>query len=146
MDARKQLKIIQVLQAKIEQRREQAEELRARVQSFLTPKLSIDRIQTSKVSSPMEEQIIRYLDIEQEVKRLTLQLEQEKDKIIGLIHDLEDRRYILILYKSYVEGKPLKEVAIEMGFSYEWTRHLKVEAEKSFVNTTHKNTTKCAIV
>lgn len=146
MDARKQLKIIQVLQAKIEQRREQAEELRARVQSFLTPKLSIDRIQTSKVHSPMEEQIIRYLDIEKEVERLTLQLDQEKDKIIGLIHSLDDRRYILILYKSYVEGKPLKEVAIEMGFSYEWARHLKVEAEKSFVNTTHKNTTKCDIV
>ena len=56
----------------------------------------------------------------------------ERAAIIEKIHALNDSRYIQLLYKRYVEFKPLFKVAVEMNYSEQHIRRLHGQALGEF--------------
>jgi hypothetical protein len=47
-----------------------------------------------------------------------------KHKIINQIQELDSPLHMAILYKRYVEGKRLEQIAVEMNYSYGRIKHL----------------------
>lgn len=131
MKIREYLGQIRVLTVKIEQRRAQAAELRDQAESLMAMELKPDVVQTSKPASAMEEKVVKYLDLEQEILELTDQLEGARQRIITDIHSLDDERYINVLYKRYVEGKRMTAISREMNYAYVYTSRLCVRAEEA---------------
>ena len=132
MDVKEYLNQIRVLQVKIKQRRAQAAELRDQTQSLLSHRLKSDRVQTSNPASPMEERVVKYLDIEREIAELIDQLTGARNRIISDIHCLDDERYIKVLYKRYVEGKKFTTISRELNYSHVHTERLCRQAEQAF--------------
>lgn len=74
-----------------------------------------ERVQTSGSQSKMADDIIRYADLEAEIKRL-----QEKQKdIIQVIESLDVDEYD-ILHKVYVQSFSLPEIAMQYDKSCSW--------------------------
>ena len=96
---------------------------------------SKERVQTSNSGGLLEKNVIRYVSLEQEIQDDIIMLEKRKDIITDEIHNLEDARYIKILFKRYVECKNLGKVAKEMKYSYDHIRAIHGEALEMFEKT-----------
>jgi hypothetical protein len=80
-----------------------------------------DRVQASRNLQRGSDAVLRYIDIEREIK----QLRQKRQDIICTIERLSVNEY-KVLYGVYVEGKMLKECTF--GMSYEWAKTTKEKA------------------
>ena len=132
MKAKDYLLQIEVLQAKIEQKMQRAKEYRDLAMCSGGFDYSKERVQTSNLGGQIENPVIRYVALEAEINENIQMLQLKKDKITDEIHNLEDARYIKILYKRYVECKNLGQVAKELNFAYPYVRALHGEALKEF--------------
>ena len=132
MTAREYLRQIEILRIKIQQRRQQAAELREKALSLGSPSLKADPVQTSKSGSMVEKQVVQYLDMERRAEQLAVRMEKMRDKIIGEIQELDNPNYIEILYKKYVRLMTFKEIAKDTGKNHDWLRHLIRKAEWAF--------------
>lgn len=123
---------IEVLSAKIEQKQQRAKEYRDIALCSGSFDYSKERVQTSNLGGQIENPVVRYVALEQEIAEDTYRLQRKKDEITDEIHNLENAQYIKILYKRYVECKKLGLVAKEMKYSYDHVRAMHGEALKSF--------------
>ena len=89
-------------------------------------------VMTALRTDTKENQILDYVVLEQEVEARRLELENLKNKITFEIQQVDDARYMQVLFKRYVECKDMLIVASEMNYSYEWTRHLLTQAVTEF--------------
>jgi hypothetical protein len=64
------------------------------------------------------------------------QLERAKKRIDALISQFDGLEY-KIMYKRYVEGKTLNEIAEELGYSHDRIRHIHASIKKDSTITTH---------
>lgn len=76
----------------------------------------------------------RYVDLEAEIQVLVDKYVVMKDEIINRIHQLEDARYVEVLFKRYVECKPVKQIAREMNYQYDALRRVHRKALRAFEN------------
>ena len=118
---------MKTLQTKIEQKRQRAKEYRELALTSGGFDYSKERVQTSNFGGQIENPVIRYIALEQEINEDILLLQQTKDKITGEIHN-----FIKLLYKRYVESINLGVIAKEMQYSYDRIRHMHGEALKEF--------------
>ena len=130
--AKKYLLQIEIFATKIEQKRQLAKEYRELAKSSGGFDYSKERVQTSNLGGQIENPVIRYVALEQEIDEATYMLQLRKDKITGEIHNLEDANHIKILFKRYVECKDLKQVANEMKYTYQYIREEHGQALKEF--------------
>ena len=79
----------------------------------------IEHLKTEQVKEPTK---VRAKEIAAKKK--------EKEAIFSKIHSLNNETYEKILYKRYVEKKPYKKIADEIGFSLSHTHTLRREAIK----------------
>lgn len=122
---------LQTLDAKIQQKVEEAASLRSAV---LGRGMRIDdvRVQTSPKNS-QEDTIAGYLDLEAKIDSMIDKYVAEKDRIIDQIHELTDPRYIRILYDHYVPDehhrvKSLERISVDMNYNYTYTCELHGQA------------------
>ena len=80
----------------------------------------------------MEDAIVELVDLERSIKKLIVKWEKARNKIISQIQKLTDERYIEVLHLRYVDCKRIKEIADQMGYSQDHTRHLIGKAVKAF--------------
>ena len=132
MKAKDYLLQIEVLTAKIEQKQQRAKEYRELALGCGGFDYSKERVQTSNLGGQIENPVVRYIALEQEINDDTLLLQRKKDKITDEIHNLENANHIKILFKRYVECKSLGKVAKEMAYSYDHIRAMHGEALKEF--------------
>jgi len=138
MTAKEYLSQIKLLDRKIEQRIQQAEELRRIAYGLRSPEIKQDAVQTSPEGDPIGNAVIRYVDVETEIDTMVDRYVNLKHKIIGEIHELEDPRMIDLLYLRYVKYMTLEEIACTMEkangghYSYDHTRRLHWKALKEF--------------
>lgn len=132
MKAKKYLLQIEAFQTKIEQKRQRAKEYRELALTSGGFDYSKERVQISNLGGQIENPVIRYVALEQEINEDVRMLEARKDKITDEIHNLEDALHIKILFKKYVECKHLAMVAEELNYSYDRIRHMHGEALKEF--------------
>ena len=132
MKAKEYLLQIETLQTKIEQKRQRAKEYRELALTSGGFDYSKERVQTSNHSGQIENPVIRYIALEQEINEDILLLQQTKDKITGEIHNINNPDFIKLLYERYVESINLGVIAKEMQYSYDRIRHMHGEALKEF--------------
>jgi hypothetical protein len=132
MKAKEYLLQIETLQTKIEQKRQRAKEYRELALTSGGFDYSKERVQTSNLGGQIENPVIRYIALEQEISEDVLNLQQIKDKITREIHNINNADFIKMLYKRYVECESLWSIAKDMGYSYDRIRHIHGEALKEF--------------
>ncbi len=122
MTPKEYLKQIESLQDSIDILEDAVSKLRADV-GIKGIDYSRDRVQTSS-GRPEEDKIIRIIEKE---NRLNAVKEKYNDAISIMseqIAGMQNADYKLLLYKKYVEVKTLEQVAVEMHFSYQYTKHM----------------------
>lgn len=120
---------IKLLDVKIKQKKEEYESLKELTQSVGGLDYSKDRVQTGFTSSDtLSNSIIRYIELEDEIKNDICELVELRHQVINMIHSLGNEQYIEILYKRYLEYKSLELISVELGLSYDYVRHLHGEA------------------
>ena len=110
------LRQIKILDTKINRRMEQLSEIKSlatRVTSVITP----DRVQTSGPGNNLENAMVRYLDIENEVKKTIDEYVETKNRIIKEIEQLSDDRFISVLSMRYLDYLPWEDIADELYMS-----------------------------
>jgi DNA-directed RNA polymerase specialized sigma subunit len=90
-----------------------------------------ERVNSTKKQSPMEETIVKLMDLENEVNKDIDELIKLKGEIIETINQVDDPIYQLILERRYVEGKTWEEIAAGLGYdrSTVWRNHGKALKE-----------------
>ena len=111
MTAKEYLRQLKNLEVKIDQRRLERDRLIAEAMGNSSPRLTVDKVQSSGAGDQMGDKLADAADIQREVDWLINKLIADRHRIIGEIHTLTDARYIQILYLHYVEGKRLEDVA-----------------------------------
>ena len=132
MNVKRYLNRIRLLDTKINQRIEQAEDLKRRAFSLGSPEIKADPVQSSPNQDQLAEAVSRYVDMENKINDMIDRFVAMKDKIIGEIQQVEDPRYCELLYKRYVEYKSISEIADEMHYGYEHTCRLHGRALQAF--------------
>ncbi len=132
MNAQKYLQQIKLLDSKIKQKEEQIEYLKEAASSAGAIRYDKDKVQVSMTDSKLESLVIQYMQLEQEVQEQKLHLEQVRDKIICQIHNLQDDRYVNVLFKRYVEIKSYELIAVEMNYSFDYVKELHRDALEDF--------------
>lgn len=111
MTAKEYLRQLKNIEIKKAQRRQERDRLIAEAMGNNSPRLTVDKVQSSCAGDQMGDKLADAADIQREVDRLINKLIADRHRIIGEIHSLTDARYIQILYLHYVEGKKLEDVA-----------------------------------
>lgn len=84
-----------------------------------------DRVQSSPSGTPRQLSLIeKAADMDRTITSMIDRLVDMKHDIIEQIHQLSDDRFIQILFKKYVELKPLTQIADELNYDYKWTCRL----------------------
>lgn len=124
MTAKEYLRQIEMLDVKIKQKQAQVEDLRDRAQSVGGQQTDSVRVQSSKQGDTIGRKVVRYAALEEEIEVYTRELLRLKNKIINQIQELQDVRYVELLFKRYVERKKLELIAVEMNYDYDYVRAL----------------------
>ena len=124
MTAKQYLSRIRLLDIKINNKMQELKELRQKVDGLSSVTLVADRVQTSHEHDRISKDIGEILELEARIVRQMKELEKEKHRVINEIESLENRLYIQILFKKYIEYKSLEQIAVELSYSYDRVRHL----------------------
>lgn len=129
--SREYLNQLKKLDVCIKQKQEELRDLRSLAVSERVNSKSV-RVQVSQKSDRIADIVVKIVCLENEVCSEIEDLAQTKHKIINEIQSLNDDTYISILFKKYVEYKTLNQIAFEMNYSYDRTKHLHGFALNSF--------------
>lgn len=116
MTAKEYLRQIGVLNAKINRKQKQVEELKLLATSNGSVTAG-DRVQSSPSPDKMSDIVARWVDMEEEITKMIDRLVDMKHRIIGEIHQLDDERYIRILEMRYVDQETWEQIAVNMHYS-----------------------------
>jgi hypothetical protein len=103
-----------------------------------SPQLVKDKVQSSTTGSAMSQAIDRYVDIEREIERLDKRYAEVMWTIVKQINELDDPKYIQLLYLKYVEYKRLEDIACIMVktsgelYNYEYVKRMHGWALEAF--------------
>lgn len=148
MTAREYLDQIRVLDAKIQNLIQEKETF---AKGALFGGVSYrERVQSSPDPDPCASWYCTLETKEEEINREIDALYSLMTEVTRAINELQDARYIRVLYARHVELKKLRVIADEMGYAYQYTRTLHGEAlkefEKRYYKIIHNHTSKCDII
>ena len=125
MKAKEYLKSLKRYDVMINQKLQEQEELRSLLTSIEPIDLTKERVQGGKQNfDKMGDIIAKVVELEHEIDNEIDMFVDSKHKIINQIQSLNNVVHMQILYKRYVQYKKLEEIAIEMGYAYQWVREL----------------------
>jgi len=78
----------------------------------------------SKSVSPMADAICKALDIEAEIRKDEIRLQQKRLFMFDLISKLDNVDYQAILFKRYFEHRSWEDISASMFFSHSWVYKL----------------------
>ena len=139
MTTKRYLNRIRLLDIKINQRIEQAEDLKRRAFSLGSPEIKADPVQSSPNQDQLAEAVSRYVDMENKINDMIDRFVAMKDKIIGEIQQVEDPRYCTVLYLRYVKYMTMTEISEYMNYEYKYTCQLHGQALLAFEKNKNKH-------
>lgn len=83
----------------------------------------------------------KYVDLERKINNMIDRMTDLRHEIIEKIQQLNDERYVQILYKRYVEFKSFELIACELKYDYKWTCRLHGYALQEFEKEVLKHET-----
>ncbi len=107
MDAKEYLGSLRLLDARIDQRIKQLDELKRR-RSYISA--------VSPCSADARGCDVLG-DLQAEISGEIMQFEKKRNEIIDVIQSLNDHKFMQVLYKRYVEYKPFEQIAAELGYA-----------------------------
>lgn len=131
MRAKDYLIQLKIIDTKIKQKQRELAVLKEKASSQGAISYDRDRVQTSPKNA-QEQKICRYLDLDAEIHKQLETYLLEQHRIIDEIQKLDNKNYIDLLYKYYVEFKDFETISKEMHFSYDYIRHLHKKALRAF--------------
>lgn len=118
MTAKEYLQQLYRMDVIINQRIQEKADLRARLLSICSFDYEKERVQTSLPSGARyENQVIKMIEVENEIDCLVDDYVDLKHKIIGQLHGLNNADQIKVLYKRYVLGEKFEQIAVDLNFS-----------------------------
>lgn len=126
-ETKRYLSQVYALNCRIENKkseRDQLRELATSVSSFANTEI----VQTSSNQDKMGDTVAKIVDLETEITATIVEYLSKKEEVIKTIESVENINMYNLLYKRYVEGKPLTSIAEEMGFSEDYVKHLHGDA------------------
>lgn len=132
MTSKEYLQQIRADDLRIEQKIKEYESLMSRKASLVGMDYTVDRVQTSPDGTGFTKIVDRLVDLQQEINDDIDAFCDSQHKKISEIHKLSKPEYIEVLFKRYVEGQALEQIAADMGYSYHWCCHMHGEALKEF--------------
>lgn len=132
MTAKEYLMQIRASDMKIDQKIKEYESIKKRHSTLNGMDYSAVRVQTSPDGQGFTRAIDRLIDLEREINEDIDAFYNDKHRKIKEIQEMGRTEYIDVLYRRYVEYKPLEQIAVEMGYSYYWCCHIHGEALKEF--------------
>lgn len=130
--AKEYLKQVKLLDVKIRQKKIELAGLKEDATCTGAFDYSAEKVQTSAKADSMSNKVAKYVDLEKEIHEDIERFTELKHKVIGQIHMLDDITYMEILFKKYIEYKTLKDIAVEMKYSYGRTKHIHGFALEAF--------------
>lgn len=134
--AKEYLKQLRRLDELINQKNQELDYLKHKVATISGIDYSKDRVQTSMFGdAPYTNIITRIVDLSSEIDSEIDRFVDKKHRIINQIQSLQNVNHISLLYKRYVEFKRLEVIAVEMSYTYQYTRELHGHALQNFERT-----------
>lgn len=116
MTAKEELAKIKRLDTIIQQKKEEAAKLKDIVIK-LSSAASYGRARASANADKIKITVAKIADLENEINADIDHYISQRHQIISQIQSLSDSRHIQILYKKYIEGKKIGQIADEMNYS-----------------------------
>lgn len=132
MTAKEYLKQIETLTVKIQQKETELACLRETAGGAAAIRYDKDNIQVSACGDMLERSVIRLVDLEDKIFADKVRLASLRDQIIDQIHALDDKRYIEILYRRYVQFEKFEKIALDLSYDYVYLRAMHGEALGNF--------------
>ena len=132
MTTKEYLKQIKVLDHKIKHKENQLAELRARIMQAGGVNYGRERVQSSPKGDKMAEDVIRMIELEEQISAERAAYFKKKQEIVNRIHRMDEAAYIDVLIKRYVELKGFEVIAEEMHYSISYTYELHRKALHAF--------------
>lgn len=123
MNAKQYLRQIRRLDNIINAKLEQVEMLRA-MTTRMTTKLSSDKVQESNIPDKMPTLICKIVDLEKEITNDIDKLIDLKTEVMRKIDSIQNDDYRLLLTLRYLNFKTWEQIAVEMGFTFQWVHEL----------------------
>lgn len=102
----------------INQRIQEKADLRSRLFSIGSMDYAKEHVQmTLPTGSGYEREIVKLIDLENEIDGLIDTYVNLKHKVIEQLHELNNIDQIKILYKRYVLGEKFEQIAVDLNFS-----------------------------
>lgn len=120
MQAKQYLRKIKRLNSFVKAKEEELEEIRTRAESVGCMNLSADKIQTSVNTDKLANDIIKLVMQEKKYEAALNSLYAYKAEAEERIEGIENDDYKLLLTLRYLRFKTFEEIAVEMGFTFQW--------------------------
>jgi hypothetical protein len=130
--AKEYLEEIGVISERIRQKEVQLECLRETAGGAAAIRYDKEQIKNSPQTDMLEQKVIELIELEESILVEKVHLEKLRAQIISQIHELDDERYIKILFKRYVEKKSFELIAVECSYNYDYIRELHSDAIRAF--------------
>lgn len=124
MQAKQYLKKIKRLDSFVKAKQEELEEIRIRAESIGSIDYSADRIQTSPNPDKLANSIINLIMQEKKYDEAIQNLYALKAEAEERIECIPNEDYKLLLTLRYLRFKTFEEIAVEMGFTFQWIHEL----------------------
>ena len=133
VDAKQFLRDIRDMDAEVEAKFEQIEELRALATKRTSTLSQTGGVQTSKTSD-FGDIVSKIADMTSSLDGSIKDLLERKSSALCIIEQLNDCRYKTVLYKYYFNRKTWEQIAVDMHYTYQWVHVLHGRALKAFAD------------
>ena len=134
--ARQELQQIHKIDTQIRQKEDQLRELELQLTQAGGIEYGRERVQASPIPDRLQNDIIKLVDLKEQIIKERVEYLQKKEQVIQDIHGLEDPREMDILVKRYIEGKTWDRIADEMNYSIRRVHQLHRQALEN-IETLH---------
>ena len=114
MRAKDYLNQVRLLDRRIEQKREEVQQLRDRATGVSSGLGGSGRVQSTPEADKAGRIVARYVDLEREIEEIEIELCEKRHEVIDTIHRLEDHRFVELLYLRYVKYMRIEDIANTM--------------------------------
>ena len=123
MNAKQYLRQVRRLDNIVNAKLEQVEMLMA-MTTRMTANLTTDKVQESNIPDKISTLICKIVDLEKEITNDIDKLIDLKIEIMRKIDSIQNDNYRLLLTLRYLNFKSWEQIAVEMGFTFQWVHEL----------------------
>lgn len=144
-DVKNFLKYIKTADTRIQNKLVEVYQLRCLATSITAPTDS-ESIQSSGVTDRVGNIVPKIVMMEEEINKMIDHFIDEKKKRVNLIDLLQNDLEYQVCHRHYVQYRELKDIAVELGYSYAWILEIHDRATKNLCEPYLNLYGKCSIM